>query len=70
MSDTAEYILNNSDLLIKADCVIIDDVLYEHCRVDHKLYVEECYRYFISVDDYDYVEDTELIKKLDSHFKK
>ena len=66
---TAQYILDHSDLLIKEDCVIIDDVLYEYCRKDDVLYDEECYRYFIDTDDYDYVEDKAVIAKLDVIFK-
>ena len=80
MSVSAEFILNNSDLLIKSDCVIIDGVLYERCA-DTKLdefFGSNCdiYRYFIDVDDYDYLdpdfrpEDAAIIAKLDAHFKK
>ena len=78
---SAEFILNNSDLLIKEDCVIIDGVLYERCKPQRAddgswLYENDCYRYFIDVDDYDYLdpdfrpEDAAIIAKLDAHFKK
>lgn len=66
--EDAQYILDNSDLLIQDDCKIIDDVLYEKCIKDDKLYDETCYRYFITADDYDYVEDKEMIAKLDALF--
>ena len=75
MTVSAEFILNNSDLLIKSDCVIIDGVLYEHCKAD-KLFPQECYRYFLDVDHYDYLdpdfrpEDAQKIERLDNHFKK
>ena len=65
---TAEYILEHSELLIKSDCVIIDDVLYEHCTVDNQLYSTECFRFFISEDDYDYVTDQKLVTLLNNHF--
>lgn len=65
---TAEEILNTSTLLIKSDCKIVDDVLYEHCKVD-ALYSTECYRFFITDDHYDYVEDPVMIARLDKLFK-
>lgn len=75
MSATAEFILNNSDLLVKEDCVIIDGVLYEYCRAS-ALYPTACYRYFMDVDDYDYLErgldwrpeDADMIERLNKHF--
>jgi hypothetical protein len=66
--EDAQFILDNSDLLIKSDCKIVDDVLYENCKQDDKLYCEQCYRYFITTDDYDYIEDAETIAKLNELF--
>ena len=63
--ETAEHILNNSDLLIQSDCKIVDNILYERCdELEHK------YRFFFSTDDYDYLEDEEMIKRLDDLFVK
>ena len=56
--EDAQFILDNSDLLIKSDCMIVDDVLYERLE-------ESEYRFFFSCDDYDYLEDEEMIKRLD-----
>jgi hypothetical protein len=57
-TESAQHILDNSDLLIKADCVIIDDVLYERCENNE-------YRFFFSTDDYDYLENRDdLVKKI------
>ena len=72
---TAEEILNKSDLLIKSDCVIIDGVLYEYCKADN-LFPQACYRYYLDVDDYDYLErgldwrpeDALMIERLNKHF--
>ena len=53
------YILNNSDLLIPDNCVVFNHSFYE------KLYDHEHeFRLFISIDDYDYVEDEVLISQL------
>jgi len=60
--EKAEDILNTSDLLIKSDCKIVDDVLYEKIDEEHK------YRFFFSSDDYDYLEDEEMIARLDKLF--
>ena len=60
-STSADEILRDSDLLIKEDCKVYEDLVFEKInQEDHK------YRVFIDVDDYDYVEDEELIKKLDN----
>lgn len=53
--ESAEYILEHCDLLVKSDCVILDGVLYEYCRPDADLYPTEAVRYFFNTDDYDYV---------------
>ena len=65
---TAQFILDNSELLIKSDCIIVDDVVYEYCRADNNLYHEETIRYFIDEDDYDYIEDKEQYEKLRAMF--
>ena len=54
--ESADYILNNSDLLIKGDCVIHNDVLYEKLE-------DDTFRFFFSIDDYDYLEYQELTKE-------
>lgn len=81
----AQHILDNCDLLVKADCKIVDGVLYERCKfnsvfsksefanTDTETYYlnsdEHVYRVFFSEDDYDYVTDSEMIKKLNDLFK-
>lgn len=81
----AQHILDNCELLVKADCKIIDDVVYERCKFDSLFSKSEfvntdietyylndddhVYRFFITVDDYDYVTDSEMIKKLNDLFK-
>lgn len=81
----AQHILDNCDLLVKADCKIVDDVLYERCKfnslfsksefanTDTETYYlnsdEHVYRFFISEDDYDYVTDAETVSKLNELFK-
>lgn len=37
----AKRILNNSDLLIKEKCLIVDDVLYEKCEFDNNLFTRD-----------------------------
>ena len=70
-TESAQHILDHSDLLIKSDCCIIDDVLYERCLADDKLYSETQYRFFFNSDDYDYVENNkELTDKIDSLLNK
>lgn len=64
-TESAQYILDNSDLLIKSDCKIINDVLYE--KLDDS--DEEKYRFFFCCDDYDYVVDQDMIEVLDMFFK-
>jgi hypothetical protein len=66
--NTALRIYNNSDLLIQEDCKIIDGVLYELCKAEPGLFVGPCYRYFFEEDDYDYVTDAKLCKRLNDHF--
>ncbi len=80
----AKFILENSDLLIKEDCVIVEDTLYERCKFNELFKKEDyansdtetyylnddshIYRVFLSTDDYDYVTDSNLIKKLNEIF--
>lgn len=59
--ESASYILENSELLIKENCVILDDILYERLNNNH-------YRFFFSVDDYDYLENEQYILRLNSMF--
>ena len=61
----AQDILSTSELLTPENCKIVGDVLYEKLY-DHPY--NEKYRFFISDDDYDYVEDADLIAKLDELF--
>ena len=54
----AQHILDNSDLLIRANCCIINSVLYERLiNPDMSNAPETKYRFFFSTDDYDYLED-------------
>lgn len=78
--NNAKFILDNSDLLVKEDCVILDNTLYERCKFDELFkrdnfvnsdtetyYLNDdshVYRVFFDTDDYDYVTDPSLIKKL------
>lgn len=64
----AQYILDNCELLIKSDCIVVDDIVYEYCRVDNNLYDEEAIRYFVNEDEYDYIEDEEIYAKLRAMF--
>ena len=50
----------SSELLIRENCIVIDGVVYE--RLFHE---EHKWRFFLSYDDYDYVENPEEIKRLD-----
>lgn len=72
--EDAQFILDNSELLIKSDCKIVDGVLYEKLDSDTALYMKlefkHNYRFFFNCDDYDYVVDSELEARLDSLFKK
>ena len=89
-----KFILDNSDLLIKEDCVIVDSVivdgvivesaLFERCKFDDLFKREDfvntedetyylnddshVYRVFFHTDDYDYVTDPTVIKKLNDIF--
>ena len=70
---TAEEILNKSELLVKSNCIIVDDVLYERLQ-DASLneFFSGCcdvFRFFISDDHYDYVEDEHLLEMLAKHFE-
>ena len=54
---SAKHILKHSDLLIPGNCLIVGGVLYERLyKFKHK------YRFFFSVDDYDYVVDKSFTK--------
>jgi hypothetical protein len=70
---TAEYILEHSDLLIKSNCKIVDDVLYERLSDAHldEFFRHNCdiFRFFISTDHYDYVEDDAAVARLHQLFK-
>jgi hypothetical protein len=57
----AEYILKHSKLPVKANCLIIDNILYE--RINSRKF-----RYFIDVDHYDYFEAPNLIFQLERIF--
>ena len=61
-TESPDYILENSNLLIPNDCTIHNGVLYE------RLTNEDSYRFFFNCDDYDYVEDNELEMELDGVF--
>ena len=65
-TETAQHILDNSDLLIKSDCMIVDDVLYEQLGHMEDGSEEPGYRFFFNTDDYDYLEDATMIARLDS----
>lgn len=67
--ETAQHILDNSNLLIKAECMIVDNVLYERLEqhTDEDMSSLK-YRFFFSTDDYDYLEDQSFIDKLDLLF--
>jgi hypothetical protein len=61
--DDAQFILNNSKLLIKNKCVIHNDVLYEKLDDHH-----HTYRFFFSIDDYDYLENQQVIDELNTSY--
>lgn len=81
----AQFIFDNSDLIVKQDCKIINDVLYEKVKFDNLFLKSDfvntstetyylnnddhVFRVFIDTDDYDYVTDSEMIKKLNDLFK-
>jgi hypothetical protein len=59
----------SQEIAVKENLFTFNNVLYEKLY-NHKCYVtqqELKYRFFLN-DDYDYVEDEDLIKKLDKHF--
>jgi hypothetical protein len=68
--EDAQFILDNCSLLIPEDCKIINGVLYE--RLGHSTMGNEPhgYRFFFSTDDYDYVEDCDMLDMLDEAFSK
>jgi len=60
-TESAEFIRDNSELLVKDNCVIHSDVLYEK--------LEGSYRFFFNCDDYDYlVDNQELVRELNNRF--
>jgi hypothetical protein len=61
-TEDALFILDNSDLLIKSDCVILDNVLYERLSQSE-------YRFFFNTDDYDYLVNEQVIARLDTMFE-
>lgn len=77
----AQEILDSCELLIKSDCKIVDNILYEKVTfnhifikadfitTEHETYFlndnNHIYREFFSLDDYDYVHDAETVAKLD-----
>lgn len=68
---TPEEILKESDLLIQDDCIVYRGILYERLGkgpFDDVLKFECKYRFFFSSDDYDYLEDDVIEKKLDEMF--
>ena len=61
----AQFILDNSTLLIKEDCVIHNNVLYERLGTH-----EHSYRFFFQCEDYDYlVDNPELVAELNTRYK-
>ena len=65
ITESADLILAHSDLLIKADCIVIDNIVYERCTEN----INE-YRFYFSADSYDYVDDVDMIAALDTIFKR
>lgn len=57
--ESAQYILDNCDLLIREDCLIVDNVLYE--KINEEDYK---YRVFFNTQDYDYVKSNVIERKL------
>jgi len=58
-----EEILEESELLLPSDCIVYKGVVFERLGFglyDKELEFEHKYRYFVSSDDYDYLEDIEL----------
>lgn len=63
----AQFILDNSELLVKSDCIIVDDTLYECCKLDNKLFSKSDFinnedeTYYLSNDEhvYRYFIDTD-----------
>lgn len=66
--EDAQFILDNSELLIKSDCRIVDGVLYERLGLSNIGNEPTGYRFFFSCDDYDYLENDEMVAKLDVLF--
>lgn len=71
---TAEEILAKSKLLTEANCRIIEGVVYERLSDAHldKFFSSNCdiFRFFFTVDHYDYVEPGSMLHEtLERHFK-
>lgn len=69
--ENAQYILDNSTIIDKDKCVILDGVLYETFEPDDD---SDCiYRFFFATDDYDYIENVpenkDIIARLASIFQ-
>ena len=57
---SADYILQHSDLLHRPSTVVHDGVVYEYCG-----HPDNVWRFFFSEDDYDYlVDNAELLATL------
>ena len=67
-TESADSILDNCDLLIRTDCLVVDDIVYERLVYTNDPDSLHRYRFFFNSDDYDYVEDAECIAKLDRLF--
>jgi len=56
----AQHILDNCDLLVKADCKIVDDVVYERCKFVDPLFTKSEFvntdteTYYLNDDDHVY----------------
>ena len=59
---SANFILENSDLLDASKCQILGDRLFEYLAEDNT------YREFFSVDDYDYICDQNTVDLLNQAF--
>ena len=66
--EDAQFILDTSDLLIKENCLIVDDVLYERLEDDDNRNSNENYRFFFECGDYDYLDDQDMIDRLNQMF--
>lgn len=61
-TQSAEYIYNNCKLLIKENCLLYEGKLYERLTNCHYRY-----RFFLSTDHYDFLEDQELSDFFDEY---